>query len=605
MFVRLFIIPFFFFCYLPQVVYSKPHSHSKEIRKFEESLNELAQRQDYPGLLSFFTESMKAHTSGKKSKDVHKARKELTAFWESLENPDLHHYFGLSSVSDFIKASWDIYPKYVKAIAALDQTHAITNSRFSSFGCFQGIFPEELTDALIQSLAHAKVIPIIEEDYNKQFHAFIGFHQFEGYFNSHHKFLMLEDDQMKALTPLLETLKNPVSDCIGTHWRVVNVRCWKTHPRELQHDQNGGWHRDGFPFSSWKLMIYPFGASFEKGTTEFVSQGNLQHVDGPKGTWFLFKNSEIDHRTIAPPLVHGAEDRLIIELTLVPSLDWSGEPFCAGLNASWPYSPWFNPVLQKRDPASKGVKCLNIGGGANFNSRGWLNLEGAESPTNPSPFYLNPNCRFPLNDESIDWIYTSHVLEHLNIPTVFRVLSESTRVLAKNGSFVIKIPDYDTALDCWRREDMSFFEERIWGFPIYTWKNRNLSDCLDYRAAMVFYSFASPEFGVLFSGKETDRAPGAYFGPPAVSVAFLRQLIEKNSPSQIVAELRKIVLANEKSPQICHQSAWSREELRELVELFDLEVVSFDQDFILQTCGHIPGIGTMKEHSMYCLIRKK
>ncbi len=87
-------------------------------------------------------------------------------------------------------------------------------------------------------------------------------------------------------------------------------------------------------------------------------------------------------------------------------------------------------------------------------------------------------------------------MEHLNIPTVYRILSESNRILEEGGNLIIKIPDYDKALDCWRRQDPSFFGPE-WGIQgvTHTWGPRGLYDCLDYRAAMIFCSFFNDAYG--------------------------------------------------------------------------------------------------------------
>ena len=73
-------------------------------------------------------------------------------------------------------------------------------------------------------------------------------------------------------------------------------------------------------------------------------------------------------------------------------------------------------------------KAVNVGGGPRFCYLGWLNLEEVTSPANPLSFKLTPTCRFPVADNSVATVYTSHCLEHLDDATVQQVLREATNL---------------------------------------------------------------------------------------------------------------------------------------------------------------------------------
>ncbi len=200
-------------------------------------------------------------------------------------------------------------------------------------------------------------------------------------------------------------------------------------------------------------------------------------------------------------------------------------------------------------------------------------------------------------------MYASHVLEHLNGLTVNRVLSETRRVMRESGRLIIKIPDFDEALDCWRRNDPSFFADALWNYDavVPTWANRKIPDRLDYRAAMLFCGFWNDEYGDHFSGRIL-KNPSAYHGPPVVE--FLRNLVADHTPSQISAKLRAHVVAMEKSYHFNHQSAWSREELSNLLAAHGFQVQSFDKASIMSGCTDIPGIESMRDQSVYCWATK-
>ena len=69
---------------------------------------------------------------------------------------------------------------------------------------------------------------------------------------------------------------------------------------------------------------------------------------------------------------------------------------------------------------------INLGGGANWNMPGWLNLDIALG------FDLN-NGLGSISSKSVDIIYTSHCLEHLELSAVYHLLLECHRVLTNNG----------------------------------------------------------------------------------------------------------------------------------------------------------------------------
>ena len=244
---------------------------------------------------------------------------------------------------------------------------------------------------------------------------------------------------------------------------------------------------------------------------------------------------------------------------------------------------------------------MNIGGGPGFIVIGWLNLDEVKSSVNPKPFKFTQDCIFPFKKSSIKTVYTSHCLEHLEPKTANRVIEEVHRVLKDAGRLVIKIPDFDLILDAWRHNDSSFFTDALWGYEAVkdTWKNRNIKDCLDYRAAMLFCGFWNDEYGDHFSSKVL-KNEFAYHGPPIVSIGFLRDLMDRNVPSYISSELRKIVIKNEKDYHFNHINSWGRKELENLLVLCGFRVISFDKTLILSECRDIPGIEQMEKQSMYC-----
>ncbi len=252
------------------------------------------------------------------------------------------------------------------------------------------------------------------------------------------------------------------------------------------------------------------------------------------------------------------------------------------------------------------INSLAIGGGPYFQAEGWYNLEEVVSRYNPEPFVFSPDCVFPFGKGSIRQIYSSHCLEHLNQPTVLRVLSESFRVLAGEGKIIIALPDFDMVLQRWRDGDDEFFNEIRWGLGncIPTWKNRGIVDCIDYRAALIFCGFWNEAYGNHFAD-DIKNDSKAYHGPPVLPKEKLLELRDSCTPSELSHYLRKAVLENEKSLKFNHQTAWSRKDFCHLLESAGFEVITDNKEFIIHNYSSIPKITEMVEISMYFVAKKK
>jgi len=491
---------------------------------------------------------------------------------------------------------WEVYEKFVRVAAPelnLDLDFE-PDQDFALRGFKQGVLPEAQIATFLQSLKELPEKPILQEDAPTGYSSHTGLKKYEKDLNSSHTHLSLGAEQLDHLNSLLQLLAKPIAKCIGTPWRVVNVRCFKTHPWAIETGPNE-WHTDGFPLCIWKFLIYLSEVGAEKGTTELkLSDGSIASITGPSGTWLLFRNSEILHRGVAPSV----GERLALEITIVPSLINDTRPICPGLNANYPKLPWSGPSAALYDS-------INLGGGPLFHYPGWLNLEGVASSINTYPFEFHPECEIPVSADSVNTVYTSHALEHLDTPTVRRILAETHRVLREKGRFIIKIPDFDRTLDCWIKKDDSYFTNEMWYLSevIQTWKNRSITDSIDYRAAFIFCGFWNDAYGDHFSGRINGNED-AYHGPAVVDIEFLKNLANNSTPSQISAALREAVISHEESYHFNHQNAWGSRELEKLLEESGFRVKSFDKDFIIANCADIPDINSMKEQSLYCWAEK-
>jgi len=85
-------------------------------------------------------------------------------------------------------------------------------------------------------------------------------------------------------------------------------------------------------------------------------------------------------------------------------------------------------------------KLFNLGCGPTI-AKGWRNFD--ISPINEEVKYWHANNPIPASDCSVDVIYHSHMLEHLNHSSAKKFLKDCYRVLKKNGVMRVVVPDLE------------------------------------------------------------------------------------------------------------------------------------------------------------------
>jgi len=80
----------------------------------------------------------------------------------------------------------------------------------------------------------------------------------------------------------------------------------------------------------------------------------------------------------------------------------------------------------------------------------------------PKFFLVDIRKRFPLNDDEIDYVYCSHVLEHFEPWEAKKILTESRRVLKKGGKIRLILPDIAYIIKNYG--DAGQFNEFVFGY---------------------------------------------------------------------------------------------------------------------------------------------
>ena len=87
--------------------------------------------------------------------------------------------------------------------------------------------------------------------------------------------------------------------------------------------------------------------------------------------------------------------------------------------------------------------------GAQSNSiDGWMNVDLI--PKSINVVYMDATKAFPFPSDSIDYIYTEHMIEHITFQEAKFMLTECCRVLKKGGKIRISTPDLAFLIDLYR-----------------------------------------------------------------------------------------------------------------------------------------------------------
>jgi hypothetical protein len=249
----------------------------------------------------------------------------------------------------FNRLAWELYPKFVRLVALLTGKPWRRDPDFIARGCKQGILPSSILEMLQKAVAAAPEKQMLEDDYFAGYLHHNGLRQpaketLERQTNRSHTFIAIETCPAEVIRGLVEALQRPLTECLGTSWRILNLKCWKTIPAALAVGMNA-WHTDGMPLVARKVMVYLTGASKRTGTTELnLPDGSTTVIEGPPGTWLFFKNSELMHRGVAP--VTGS--RTLLELTIGPALSQGYDATFGGTNGMYPVNPWTRPKPRMR-----------------------------------------------------------------------------------------------------------------------------------------------------------------------------------------------------------------------------------------------------------------
>jgi predicted SAM-dependent methyltransferase len=104
------------------------------------------------------------------------------------------------------------------------------------------------------------------------------------------------------------------------------------------------------------------------------------------------------------------------------------------------------PIIQ-RYFAETPITKLHLSCGENI-LPGWLNADYL--PVSDKIIHLDSGSPFPFPKPMFDYIFSEHMIEHMDIPKGFDMLCECYRVLKNNGKIRISTPDMQFLIDLYR-----------------------------------------------------------------------------------------------------------------------------------------------------------
>ncbi len=138
------------------------------------------------------------------------------------------------------------------------------------------------------------------------------------------------------------------------------------------------------------------------------------------------------------------------------------------------------------------VKCghsdrLHIGCGGNiFN--GWINTDIVKDSS--GSFFMDATGSFPIPDNSLRYVYSEHVFEHLDPAGQVKYLRESFRTLAPGGKIRVATPNLERILSLFKDSDEPFIKGYIdWNFKVFIGEKWPMSDKVSSRVEYVFNNY--------------------------------------------------------------------------------------------------------------------
>jgi predicted SAM-dependent methyltransferase len=120
---------------------------------------------------------------------------------------------------------------------------------------------------------------------------------------------------------------------------------------------------------------------------------------------------------------------------------------------------WATPGVISEYLQTHSVRKLQLGAGSN-NKPGWLN---SDIEPEPGQAYLDVTKRFPLPDQSVHYIFSEQLIEHVPYEQGLVMLQESYRVLAPGGKMRLATPDLSKFIALFQEKQTKQMQDYVAG----------------------------------------------------------------------------------------------------------------------------------------------
>jgi predicted SAM-dependent methyltransferase len=137
---------------------------------------------------------------------------------------------------------------------------------------------------------------------------------------------------------------------------------------------------------------------------------------------------------------------------------------------------------------------LNIGGGQ-FVRDNWRVLDFYSQWYDYDERFIDYNVdleegsQWPIEEQSVDLIFTGHTLEHLSDAAIKHTLQEAARILRSGGGIRISVPDIDIAIQHYENQNLEWYTEFRPNSPprdLYSYRNDQKDFVLEEYLLSVF-----------------------------------------------------------------------------------------------------------------------
>jgi predicted SAM-dependent methyltransferase len=128
------------------------------------------------------------------------------------------------------------------------------------------------------------------------------------------------------------------------------------------------------------------------------------------------------------------------------------------------------------------IKKLQIGCSINV-LPDWFNVDII--PFYDGSYFMDATREFPIPDETFDYVFSEHMIEHIDYLQGWHMLKECYRVLKPNGKIRIATPDLRKLVDLFREDKTDAQQEYIQSV-MQTWRPEVNSDAEGYVVNVVF-----------------------------------------------------------------------------------------------------------------------